>query len=200
MLEHGAAGYVDVAFHPYVRTAPQENPGPVSGALVDKVRAFMAARGAGEEPLWITEVGISTVAKPPKTEQQQADGLVSILGQMQERGIPVTIVHRLVDEVRSDFPSRRVSAWSPPTTAPASPPTARSPPGGESPAARSPAACRVPGAGHRVAVSAATLHDPMALLSRKKKADADRPPVPFIVGVGRSARRCCGSCSMPIPS
>ena len=105
MLEHGAAGYVDaIAFHPYVRTAPKEDPGPVSGALVDKVRAFMDARGAGEEPLWVTEVGISTVSKPPKTERQQADGLVSILGQMQERAIPVTIVHRLVDEVRSDFP------------------------------------------------------------------------------------------------
>ncbi len=96
MLDHG--------FHPYVRATPGEDPGPLVGGLVDKVRAFMTARGAGEEPLWITETGLSTASKPPFTGRQQADGLVSILTQLEQRGTPVAIVHRLVDEVRADFP------------------------------------------------------------------------------------------------
>ncbi len=105
MLDNGAAEYVDaIAFHPYVRTAPEEDAGPAVGALVDKVRAFMDARGASAEPLWITEVGLTIVSHPPRTPQQQADGLVSILAQTEARAIPVTIVHRLVDEVRADFP------------------------------------------------------------------------------------------------
>lgn len=105
MLDSGAADYVDaIAFHPYVRTKPDEDPGPVVGALVDQVRAFMAKRGAGEEPLWITEAGLTTVSRPPRTSRQQADGLVSILTQLQARGTPVTIIHRLVDEEHPDFP------------------------------------------------------------------------------------------------
>lgn len=105
MLKSGAADYADaIAFHPYVRTAPDEDPGPVVGALVDKVRTFMDARGAGDEPLWITEVGLTMVSTPPRSPQQQAKGLISILTELQDRGTPVTIVHRLVDEVRPDFP------------------------------------------------------------------------------------------------
>lgn len=105
MLTHGAADYVDaIAFHPYVRRERGTDPGAAVGALVDKVGAFMAARGAAGEPLWITEVGLSTVARPPLSPDEQASGLVSILTEMQSRGIPVTIVHRLVDEVRADFP------------------------------------------------------------------------------------------------
>lgn len=105
MLDNGAADYADaLAFHPYVRTAPGDDPGPPTAALLDKVQALMDARGAGDEPLWVTEVGVTTASRPPKTPQQQADGLVSILTTLQERGTPVTIVHRLVDEVRPDFP------------------------------------------------------------------------------------------------
>lgn len=105
MLESGAAEYADaLAFHPYVRVEPGDDPGVPVGALVDEVRAFMADHGAGEEPLWITETGLSTASKPPLSPRQQADGLVSILTQLQQRGTPVTIVHRLVDEVRADFP------------------------------------------------------------------------------------------------
>ncbi len=105
MLANGAAGYVDaLAFHPYVRSAPGEDPGPLVGALVDEVRAFIAAHGAGAEPLWITEVGLTMASRPPRTAAQQARGLVSILTALRDRGIPVVIVHRLVDEVRADFP------------------------------------------------------------------------------------------------
>lgn len=105
MLANGAADYVDaLAFHPYVRADRGEDPGPLVGALVDKVRAFMTARGAGDEPLWITETGLTTASRPPRTGQQQARGLISILTALRDRGIPVVIVHRLVDEVRADFP------------------------------------------------------------------------------------------------
>ena len=64
----------------------------------------MEARGAGDVPLWVTETGVTTVSRPPRTPEEQATDLVSILTALQERGTPVAIVHRLVDEVRADFP------------------------------------------------------------------------------------------------
>lgn len=105
MIENGGLDGADaVAFHPYAELDRGEDPGAAVGALVDKVRAFLDDRDAADVPLWITEVGLSTAAKPPISPTAQASGLVSILEQLGARGIPVVIVHRLVDQASAQFP------------------------------------------------------------------------------------------------
>jgi len=100
----GFDGVDAVAFHPYAELAPGEDAGAATGALVDEVSAFLDEQGVGDLPLWITETGLSTAGKPALTEEQQAAGLVAIVEDLEARGIPVVIVHRLVDEPDPDFP------------------------------------------------------------------------------------------------
>lgn len=105
MIENGGLDQIDaVAFHPYPRLQPGEDPGAEVGALVDKFRAFLDKRGGGAMPLWVTEVGLTTAGDPPLSPEGQAFGLVSILQQLEARGIPVVIIHRLVDANSKQFP------------------------------------------------------------------------------------------------
>ncbi len=104
IADGGLDGVDAIAFHPYARLARGDDPGVAVGALVDEVRAFLDERGAEDLPLWITEVGLSTAGDPPLTGEQQATGLVAIVEELEARGIPVVIVHRLVDESNPAFP------------------------------------------------------------------------------------------------
>lgn len=105
IVEGGAAEEIDAfAFHPYARLERGEEPGAAVGALVDGFQAQLESLGAGSVPTWVTEVGLSTVSRPPTTPEEQAAGLVSILRGLGERGVPVVVVHRLVDEAVADFP------------------------------------------------------------------------------------------------
>lgn len=105
IVDGGAAAEIDAfAFHPYARLEAGEDPGAAVGALFDEFNEYLASLGVEESPVWVTEVGLSTVSDPPLTPDQQAAGLVSILGQLGVRGSPVLVVHRLVDDVVPGFP------------------------------------------------------------------------------------------------
>lgn len=105
ILDSGAMDEIDaLAFHPYARYEKGDDPGMVVGELMDEFTALAAEYGHEDVPVWVTEIGLSTAARPTRTPEQQAAGLVSILGQLNARGTPVVVIHRLVDSVESQFP------------------------------------------------------------------------------------------------
>ena len=81
----GARGYFDVlATHPYMdpRDAPPESPdtGPRTMRHVSAVHDRMVERGDGNKPIWFTEFGWSTHARPGGvSEAAQADYLIRAL-------------------------------------------------------------------------------------------------------------------------
>lgn len=105
IVANGAAEEIDAfAFHPYVKTAPGEAPGPAVGALVDELFAYADGLGAGDVPVWVTEVGLSTLSPATPDEEAQAAGLISIVDVLERRGVPVIVIHRLIDAFNPDFP------------------------------------------------------------------------------------------------
>jgi hypothetical protein len=73
-----------------------------AGRDVDLARRFLAAHGAGNKPIWATEVGASTGVPPsnPKrvaSAERQAAALHGVYEALRRQGVPVMIVHRLVD-------------------------------------------------------------------------------------------------------
>ena len=105
IVESGVTAEIDaIAFHPYAGLERGEDPGPAVGALLDEASAYLADLGAGSVPLWVTEVGLSTVGDPPLGEAEQAAGLTSIYRELEARATPVVIVHRLKDAYDPAFP------------------------------------------------------------------------------------------------
>lgn len=105
IVESGVTARIDaIAFHPYAPLEPGEDPGPAVGALLDEASAYLAGLGAGSVPIWVTEVGLSTVGDPPLGEAEQAAGLTSIYRELEARGTPVVIVHRFKDAYDPAFP------------------------------------------------------------------------------------------------
>lgn len=105
IVNYGAAAKIDAfAFHPY----PDLEPGQAAAAevvgLLDEVQSYLDARGAGGIPLWMTEVGVSTVGPEARTPEQQSQELVEILSALEARGTPVVIFHRLQDGELAGFP------------------------------------------------------------------------------------------------
>jgi hypothetical protein len=104
MINSGAAGKVDAfAFHPYPPGGAADVPAAVVAEL-DAFTQFLSARGEGDVPVWVTEVGVSTVGPDARTPDEQAAELTGILTALQDRGTPVVIVHRLMDGVVPGFP------------------------------------------------------------------------------------------------
>ncbi len=99
MIHSGAAAKVDAfAFHPY----------PPGNALqkADAVEAeqagfesYLESKGLGDVPVWVTEIGVTTVGPEARTPEQQALELTGILERLEARGTPVVAFHRLQDEV-----------------------------------------------------------------------------------------------------
>jgi hypothetical protein len=111
LYEHGAAQEADaVGIHVY----PHK---PYNDDYIGSVRirlgqelAIMQSHGAGNQPMWITETGISTAGQDQYTQPQQADALVRIYNlyrRVSGLNIPVVIVHRYQDQVQSGFPNER---------------------------------------------------------------------------------------------
>ena len=94
------------AFHPY----PPANAPDVPLAVELELAAFedyVAAKSDEELPVWVTEVGVSTVGPTARTPEEQSAELLGILQRLDARGTPMTIVHRLEDGepgVMPDFP------------------------------------------------------------------------------------------------
>jgi hypothetical protein len=104
MARAGIAEKVDAfAFHPYPPAGALDVSGAVNAEL-DAFKAELARRGVSDEPVWVTEVGVSTVGPHAKTPDEQAVDLTSILTSMQDRGVPVAIIHRLRDGTVPGFP------------------------------------------------------------------------------------------------
>jgi hypothetical protein len=104
MVNAGDADQVDAfAFHPY----PGSGYGGVPAIVLSELDAFEAELdrlGAGDVPVWVTEVGVSTVGPNAATPDEQATDLTGILTALQDRGTPVVIIHRLRDGVVPGFP------------------------------------------------------------------------------------------------
>ncbi len=69
---------------------------------IDLARGFLASHGAGDKPVWVTEVGVSTGARRrnPKrvaSAELQAAELRDIYEAVRDHGVPVMIVYRLID-------------------------------------------------------------------------------------------------------
>ena len=99
ILHSGAAEKIDAfAFHPY----PPGNALQKADAVVAEQAAFEAhleEKGLGDVPVWVTEIGVTTVGPEARTPEQQAVELTGILTGLEELGTPVLAVHRLQDEV-----------------------------------------------------------------------------------------------------
>ena len=99
MINSGAAEKVDaLAFHPY----PPGNALQKADAVVAEQAGFedyLDAKGLGDVPVWVTEIGVTTVGPEARTPEQQAIELTGILEGLEERGTPVVAFHRLQDEV-----------------------------------------------------------------------------------------------------
>lgn len=104
MSASGAAAKVDAfAFHPY----PRVEAATTTDAVLAELDAFAAELdrfGLGDAPVWVTEIGVSTVGPSARTPDEQAADLASILTALQDRGTEVAIVHRLRDGVVPGFP------------------------------------------------------------------------------------------------
>jgi hypothetical protein len=104
MVNAGDAEQVDAfAFHPYPGPGSPDVPAAVV-AEVDAFEAELDRLGAGDVPVWVTEVGVSTVGPNAATPDEQAADLSGILTALQDRGTPVVIIHRLRDGVVPGFP------------------------------------------------------------------------------------------------
>jgi hypothetical protein len=69
---------------------------------IDLARGFLASHGAGDKPVWVTEVGVSTGARlgNPKRvagAELQAAELRDIYEAVRDHGVPVMVVYRLID-------------------------------------------------------------------------------------------------------
>jgi hypothetical protein len=79
---------------------------------IHEARDIQAANGAADQPIWVTEVGFSTSKRIPGKQylsvsrRQQARLLTHTYDLLRDDGIPVIIVHRMMD-IRSPSPWER---------------------------------------------------------------------------------------------
>ncbi|CAN5580601.1 hypothetical protein BH10ACT11_BH10ACT11_08070 [soil metagenome] len=98
MFEDGAAQMADgIGTHPYPSTRQP-------GRIVDQLRArmgdlreTMAEFGAEDMPLWVTEVGVSTVGTDKLSSKEQGKALADIYKTLRRvRQVPLVVFHRFV--------------------------------------------------------------------------------------------------------
>ena len=84
------------AFHPYPPAGSTDVPAAVELELA-AFEDYVARKAGPEIPVWVTEIGVSTVGPEAPTPELQALELVGILRRLSARGTPITILHRLRD-------------------------------------------------------------------------------------------------------
>ncbi len=99
MLHAGAIEKVDaLAFHPYPPGSALQKAEAVEAEQA-AFEAHLEAKGLGDVPVWVTEIGVTTVGPEARTPEQQAIELSGILTRLEARGTPVVAFHRLQDEL-----------------------------------------------------------------------------------------------------
>lgn len=99
IINSGAAERIDAfAFHPYPPGLAQQR-APAVELEQAAFESFLDARGVGDIPVWVTEIGVTTVGPQARTPEQQAVELAGILERLEARNTPVVVFHRLQDEV-----------------------------------------------------------------------------------------------------
>jgi len=99
IIHSGAAEKIDAfAFHPYPPGAAEQVAAAVELEQV-AFESYLDAKGYGDVPVWVTEIGVTTVGPDAPTPEQQAIDLTGILERLEARGTPVVAFHRLQDEV-----------------------------------------------------------------------------------------------------
>lgn len=104
MLNYGLAERIDAfAFHPYAPGIALQRAPAVARQQVEFER-YLDSKGAGDVPVWVTEIGVTTVGPQARTPAQQALELVGIHDRLTAAGVPVIAIHKLEDVVIAGDP------------------------------------------------------------------------------------------------
>jgi hypothetical protein len=98
MYEHDAAAYMDaISLHPYPGAAGVSQ----MLSLIDEVRAAGDEIGAAQ-PVWLTEIGVSTTGAGAATEAQQAQQLVDLCrAAVSQPSVDAVYFHNLIELPRT---------------------------------------------------------------------------------------------------
>jgi polysaccharide biosynthesis protein PslG len=104
MYAAGARGFMDgIGAHPYpFRPSGEGYDIEAAKTDIERLREVSDAAGDSSTPIWITEMGVSTASAPGyptgKSEAGQKEDLLALVAMvLEDRKIPVAIIHRLVD-------------------------------------------------------------------------------------------------------
>lgn len=101
MIDSGVAESADgIGLHPYSAFEPgTEFIANATGQLQ------AAERIVGSEPIYVTEVGLTTAGPNAVTPAEQAEGLRQAFETFAAEGVPLIVIHRFFDESESEFPA-----------------------------------------------------------------------------------------------
>lgn len=101
MVDGGVAETADgIGLHPFSAFEPG------SEFIANASRQLTSAeRIVGDEPIYVTEVGLTTAGPNAVTPQEQAEGLRQVYETFAGAGIPLIVIHRFFDEPESEFPA-----------------------------------------------------------------------------------------------
>ena len=91
-----------IGTHPYSLLQRSADPVESTLALFDEARAA-AERAAPGNPIWVTEVGLTTAGRHSVSVAEQAQGLERIITTLADDGVPVIAVHRFFDQANPPF-------------------------------------------------------------------------------------------------
>lgn len=101
MVESGVPESADgIGLHPYSAFEPgSEFIANATGQLRD------AERIVGSEPIYVTEVGLTTAGPNAVTPEEQAEGLRQAYDTFAGEGVPLIVIHRFFDDDDPEFPA-----------------------------------------------------------------------------------------------
>jgi hypothetical protein len=99
IINSGTAERIDAfSFHPYPPGLAEDVAAAVELEQLS-FESYLDAKGVGDIPVWVTEIGVTTVGPEARTPEEQAVELTGILERLEAHGTPVVAFHRLQDEV-----------------------------------------------------------------------------------------------------
>ena len=100
-IEEGVAEHADgIGLHPYSAFEPGAD---FIANATGQLRA--AERIVGSEPIYVTEVGLTTAGPNAVSAEDQAEGLRQAYDTFAGEGVPLIIIHRFFDEAEPEFPA-----------------------------------------------------------------------------------------------
>jgi hypothetical protein len=101
MIEGGVAENADgIGLHPYSAFEPGTE---FIANATGQLRA--AERIVGGEPIYVTEVGLTTAGPNAVTPEEQAEGLQQAYDTFAGEGVPLIVIHRFFDDSEPEFPA-----------------------------------------------------------------------------------------------